>query len=595
MIGYYPYLESGELLYSATARAVALLFPGKDTCAATRLLGDSKKSFGGLLPQHCRLLQQNVPALRDLTREQIVDGSLYHLVTPFFTPTEISNLRDSMFNAARPRHIQFFQRGELRYCPVCARDDHKQDRPFHWRVLQNHPSVTCCELHRVVLRASGARFECFSIHDPAKWIRLDDTEPEPAAPIEITVATDARWLHEQKSALLPGRQRIEALLIELLAISPEFADHPRELSSNKLSKVVRDYVGPAFPRLESGLSRLACFTLLRERDRLLRYSVLAQLAGKSLRDVVEAAVRNDPAPDHKERVIEFMKRRMIKAVEGNPTASRWDLRSSPVRHVVSRLSKVVPEFYQRTAPPKRFATPEIWQQRDRAYHGTIVALRPLLTIEEGSIEKRIMKKAGIPWSHYSHNHARLPLTHVILDEIKKDCVRGRCLQSAIHRILAIVNERPDATRKEVAAQCGRPCQFLKKVAPEIYVAIMPPSAIPAFHGPHYWRARDECCSGLVAKAEPPGGGWLEESHVLAGSDLPSSLLRQSGDLLPKTKELVATLLKASNSSTATSNCERRQSVLDSRNETNADGDAYPRSDAGRDLNFGVTAIPSEEW
>lgn len=89
------------------------------------------------------------------------------------------------------------------------------------------------------------------------------------------------------------------------------------------------------------------------------------------------------------------------------------------------------------------------------------------------------------------------------------------------------------------------CAALRQNLPEVvglYTAVMPASEIPAFRGPQYWHERDMICSGLVAKANRPAAGFLDARHVLGGCGLPDSLLCESGDQLPKTRDAVAALL-----------------------------------------------------
>jgi len=170
-----------------------MLYPGKRVrYLAKQILEDRNLTFGGVFPNNATALITGIPKITGLTRESVIDGSMYHLIAPFLNDIERTNLMSSMFGEKSRGMRRWFTRGhkQLRYCLPCARRDASQNRPAIWRVGHNHPAANCCSEHECLLTLSGARFDVNTLHNPAQWIDLDVPVPEHASKEEIGVAAD---------------------------------------------------------------------------------------------------------------------------------------------------------------------------------------------------------------------------------------------------------------------------------------------------------------------------------------------------------------------------------------------------------------------
>jgi hypothetical protein len=335
----YPQREEEELIYSTTARARAILYPDWSIeHIAQRLFGFPYKTFGGILPNNCRLLQKNVPEIVGLTDDAVIDGSVYHLMAPFLDPEKRAELRESLFASRGFGMRNWFVHSFLRYCPLCAREDERNERPQRWRVLPNHPAVNCCDIHGILLVTSGAELSGDEIHDPAKWIELDVPSPPAATGEEIAVAADVRWLYNQKSALLPGCRRIAAALRELLLQIPGYNAGQGKLRIERVAVDMLCKMGTALRRLDPQIWSTPNENTLPMRwpVPLQRYSLLAQLVGKRLEDVFCYALTQiqpktiAPATDARQtrlKRIEQAKQQLASLVKQHPGLGRTQIRN----------------------------------------------------------------------------------------------------------------------------------------------------------------------------------------------------------------------------------------------------------------------------
>jgi hypothetical protein len=445
MIGYFPLLEETELIYSAMARAIAILFPGRGrNYCAQRLLGDINKTFGGVLPNNCRKLQNRIPAFVELTDDKVVDGSIYHILSPFMNSKQCIDLREGLFDGCGHGSRNWPRATNLRYCVLCAREDQREGRPQHWRVLPNHPALNCCDLHSVLLVSTTAQFSTSQVHDPAKWIDLDVPMPERATPQEIAVAADVRWVYNQKSALQPGFKRVGLALREMLLQVPGYAkarnrsvvkpcekqdiEWHRRIHWKLVIQDMLEKMGTAVNRLDPQiltLDRREIVLIHKDRLPLQRYSLLAQLVGKRIKDVFECAL-NEISPERVQFGGNLLARKRAKIVKArellkkivreNPQLGRKQIRALN-QNLIDMLRRDDRNYYEKImpAPGPLGPTPHMdWKIRDRESYMRGVESTVALGSNGFAGMAQILQYLGLRRTIFWGAKGRLPLTEAFV-------------------------------------------------------------------------------------------------------------------------------------------------------------------------------------
>ncbi len=373
MVGYYPQLQDGELLYSATARLAAAIYPGRSIpYCAERLLGNPHSSFGLLLPNHVDKLLENIPAVTGLRREDALRGSIYFLQSLLLDKEEREKLSSSVFTCGsiNTNGLRTFNaRGAptvLKYCVACAKRDAALKKPAIWRVVPNHPGSIACSEHGILLQISDAPASGNRLCDPAQWIKLDVPLPPVATAAELAIARDFDWIYAQHGKVTPGFQPIATKLREALQRRPGHSSLFGFLDSAKLLGAVQDNLSePAWLTFAPLIGQLKQGRTLPMsiRTTLHVYSLFAYLADTSLRQViVELATRPNAStppnggrltlPDrilrHKQRIKDFL--------AANPACTRSQVFGA-LGHSLEVVQSEDKAWYERRMPkPRRHRT-----------------------------------------------------------------------------------------------------------------------------------------------------------------------------------------------------------------------------------------------
>lgn len=433
MVGYYPQREEGELLYSTTARAAAIMYPGKSArCVAKQMLGDGNLTFGGAFPNNASHLLENIMPITGLTKESIVDGSLYHLLAPLLETEERAKLMASMFDGDSRGMRGWFHRlsSHLRYCVLCARRDAKQNRPAIWRVVPNHPAVSCCAEHKCKLTITQARLDLHDLHDPERWIDPTVSVPDIASKEEIEVAADAQWLYIQRSNYLPGFRKVTASLRGLLLQTPEYCQGLGQLLGTQILGDLKNKMPVAVTTLDPQLleNKEGSILTTRTRHSLQRYSLLAQLVGwnlrglfenilfgpnQRLRDVVTEPKRWTP------EMVDQAKLHLAKVIEENPSAGRVQV-IKICTGTVDIIRRKDPQGYRNMMPSRRRRGRNScfdWSAKDRALLGRLSVLAGSLGSDAQSA-RRILSRVGLSREALDRARGRLPKTKALVFSLK---------------------------------------------------------------------------------------------------------------------------------------------------------------------------------
>ncbi len=364
MVGYYPQLQEGELLYSATARLAAAIFPNRcRRYCAKRILGDADFTFGFLIPNHVDGLLANIPPVTSLSSEAVLSASTFHIQSTLLDEDERSNLFGSVFGTGLiPGRRSFGARGVStvpKYCVACARRDADLGKPAYWRVVPNHHGSFACAEHGIRLQTSDATFESDTLIDPATWIRLDVPQPPMATGAEQAMAKDLAWIYEQQGAMTPGYRPIALKLQDALLARPEFTFRYGFIDPPKLLEAARDSLGeqawrtfaPQFSQLARGRTMQVNF-----RTSLQFYCLYAYLAGTSLKQILtDLAAENSTGAAalaherHRDARVSFHKKRILDFIAAHPGCTR-----SHVRGALPGAAEVTQsadrEWYERHMP-----------------------------------------------------------------------------------------------------------------------------------------------------------------------------------------------------------------------------------------------------
>jgi hypothetical protein len=558
MLGFYPQREEGELIYSTTARACAILYPD---CSmqhiAQRLLGFRYKTFGGIFPNNCRLLQKNVPEIVGLTDEAVIDGSVYHLMAPFLDPGRRAELRESLFASRGFGTRNWFPHSFLRYCPLCAREDERNERPQRWRVLPNHPAVNCCDIHGNLLVTSGAELSVDEIHDPAKWIELDVSAPPVATREEIAVAADVRWLYNQKSALLPGFKKVAAALRALLLQIPGYNAGHGKLRIERVVADMLNKMGTAVRMLDPQISSMnkASILPMKWHVPLQRYSLLAQLIGKRLEDVFYYALTQiqleiiAPATDAKQarlKRIEEAKQQLAGLVKQHPDLGRKQIRKID-QYSVDLLRREARDFYDQVMPVRRRRGKDSyvdWKSRDEKLWARISEAAASLDLEGCTSIARFLARAGLSRRLFERGKGCLPQTKSLVEShVAKERTMHR-IERAKQRLIGLVQQYPDFGRQQILEIDKYAATLVRTKDRNFYEQIMPARRARNRFSNGYWEGRDQELHARISEAAAAlsPAACTSISRIRRQVGLSRRIFAKANGRLPKTQSLLKSLV-----------------------------------------------------
>ncbi len=441
MVGYYPQLQEGELLYSATARLAAAIYPGRGLpYCAERLLGNPHSSFGLLLPNNVDMLLKNIPAVTGLSREDALRGSIYYLQAPLLDEWEGKKLSSSVFacGSTNTNGLRTFNtRGAptvLKYCVACARRDAALKKPAIWRVVPNHPGSIACHEHGIRLQISDAPVAGNGLCDPAQWIKLDAPLPPVATEAELAIARDFAWIYAQRGRVTPGFKRIMEKLREAFLLRAGHTNCPGYIDNAALLQAAKDSISfsaqslfaPQFRQLAKGYG-----PSLVKRTTLHAYSLNAYLAGTSLIQVLTDLAKTSAPPLSgaarstwvENCRIQHYKDRIQKFIIEHPRCTRSQIYSA-YNHAVDRIRAADPEWFELHMPASQSHRPgphrcQQWNSRDEE----LCALISSHVAKKGTLQPRSIRdaliKLNLPERLFTKAKGRLPKALALLASLTK--------------------------------------------------------------------------------------------------------------------------------------------------------------------------------
>lgn len=203
MIGHFPPPYPDELFYSVCARLNDhMRYPSKRKLMED-LFGAKGANLKTYLPSRLDYLISMLPPSYKLSADDIIDK---HTILPFYSSflstDRVNAVRAGMHtnNGLLTKHIgggfdlPVFVR-YLRYCPLCAEEDHAKGERY-WHRMHNIPGVEVCPMHCTWLEETDADIRGLVSANqairPVPANHLDLSNPYQASLLKI--AQDALWL-----------------------------------------------------------------------------------------------------------------------------------------------------------------------------------------------------------------------------------------------------------------------------------------------------------------------------------------------------------------------------------------------------------------
>lgn len=547
MIGHYsPAASKEELIYSRTARTSALLFDGPSARNLAGQVDGAKRLFGGYIPRNVALLQEHFPASCAISSCEALAGSGYHMLAPFWDNEAREKLRAFVFSGDSSLRLGKLIR-PLKFCVLCAREDRRAGRPQHWRVIPNHPAVTCCDKHRRMLVVTAATLSPATLHDPSVWIDPDAPVPKRAPSIEVAIAQDVRWLHDQRSTMCPGDAVNDALLRLLhrrYPLSCWETDERfvrAELKSRMAATVMRidpDLLEPRRRLLRRG-SKYSC---------LHRFFLLCQLVG-GIREVFDECKRRSTTNcgTRKRDPLGIWKLRLVAAINAHPKWNRTDVWRNEMSAAIS-VRQFDPDFFELIMPDARKEPPNgrrDWPARDRTY---AVRLARVAKSESTHVRRnigRLVAAAELSYTVFKRNPERLPRTHAIVRRIVREAIQISALEVARRRLVRLIRAHPGLKRTDYKELDSGSVRLVRKNDPKLYERLMPPTRLARRSTfVRDWKQKDQRFFQALQGARGDGqlSSHMTARQMLAAAGLSSSSLDSANGRLPQTQSLLRTIL-----------------------------------------------------
>ena len=173
MLGFFPTLYPGELLYSAIARYQIRSGNLSPKANIEELFNSRTITATADLPCGLDNLVQNLPTYSSITTDSLINShTLYPFYAPFLLPKRAKRVKESM-KSARGGNIhttvgvmasaivspQYF-----RFCPECLQADLDKYGETYWHRLHQIQGVVFCSVHKVALRNSQIPIQGFNKH-----------------------------------------------------------------------------------------------------------------------------------------------------------------------------------------------------------------------------------------------------------------------------------------------------------------------------------------------------------------------------------------------------------------------------------------------
>ena len=173
MLGFFPKLYPGELLYSAIARYQIRSGNLSPKLTIEELFNSRNITAISDLPSGLDNLVQNLQPLSSITVESLIQQhTLYPFYSPFLPSTRARKIETSMkanyggnihtrtgIMASALTTPQYF-----RFCPDCLQDDQDNYGETYWHRSHQTPGVLFCPTHKIPLQNSRIFFQGSNKH-----------------------------------------------------------------------------------------------------------------------------------------------------------------------------------------------------------------------------------------------------------------------------------------------------------------------------------------------------------------------------------------------------------------------------------------------
>ncbi|MDJ0632624.1 MAG: TnsD family transposase [Xenococcaceae cyanobacterium MO_188.B29] len=173
MLGFFPTLYPGELLYSGIARYQIRSGNLSPKSNIEELFNSRTITATADLPCGLDNLVQNLPSYSSITVESLIQNhTLYPFYAPFLPPKRAREIKESM-KSARGGNIHtlagimassIYTPQYFRFCPDCLQQDLNKYGETYWYRLHQIQGVIFCPVHKIPLHNSQIPLQGFNKH-----------------------------------------------------------------------------------------------------------------------------------------------------------------------------------------------------------------------------------------------------------------------------------------------------------------------------------------------------------------------------------------------------------------------------------------------
>ena len=173
MLGFFPTLYPGELLYSAIARYQIRSGSLSPKANIEELFNSRTITATADLPCGLDNLVQNIPPYSSVTVESLIQNhTLYPFYAPFLPPKRAKRVKESMKSAkggnihttAGVMASAILTPQYFRFCPECLKSNLDRYGETYWHRLHQIRGVIFCPVHKVSLQNSQIPIQGFNKH-----------------------------------------------------------------------------------------------------------------------------------------------------------------------------------------------------------------------------------------------------------------------------------------------------------------------------------------------------------------------------------------------------------------------------------------------
>jgi hypothetical protein len=241
MMGYFPTLFPGEMIYSVVARMCWRMRLPRHTHVLTELFGATQVRALVHFPRSLDKFVSALPPGHSYATDQLIDEHTpLPAYSPFLPEDRTSAMRAAMRDGTRTRPELFLRclrsigrpTGRLRFCPLCWQQSRQKLGEAYWQTLHQIPGVLVCPHHNVFLEDSEVARELLT---PTRaFIAADEVQGKacprpldsknPDHQLLLRIASDVEWLLRQP-CLVAAPEKLQTAYCALLenpgAVSPD--------------------------------------------------------------------------------------------------------------------------------------------------------------------------------------------------------------------------------------------------------------------------------------------------------------------------------------------------------------------------------------